>query len=203
MKNLLLAAALVAAPLCAQAAVVADQQNPTTTGNTAVGIVTTDLGQTFTVGVDGIFAGVTVDAFTQSAMTADLTVTLRSVTSGLPSATSLATTTLSALAANAGPSDYIDFSFANVAVNIGDVLAVVFSSSIGEHWFIDSDSAASYLSGTRVASNDGGASFSNVGGDLTFATFVDDGTEVPLPAAAPLMAAGLAGLFAASRRRKG
>ncbi|MGG7568267.1 VPLPA-CTERM sorting domain-containing protein [Rhodovulum sp. DZ06] len=205
MKHLILAAALAAAPLASQAAVVLDQQDPVVTGSTAVGFVTTDLAQTFTVGVTGVFAAVELNISSFSLSHDPLTVSLRKTAGIVPStlaADILATTTITAADANAALTDLIDFSFAGVGVTAGDFLAIVVTPAADQTWELDFDVTNAYADGRRVSAT-GGVFGTPSSSDLTFATYVDaaPGSDVPLPAAAPLMALGLGALGLAARRR--
>jgi hypothetical protein len=212
-RSLFLAAAALALGFAAPASatVVIDQNFVTTDhpdNGTGLGITTTSLGQTFTVGVTGKLAAVEFNILKFSGMTGDVTVDIRSLAGGAPD--SLASNALaSATVANGdiatyGPSPYawttilVDFSAANIMVTAGDMLSFVLSSPIGQEFGVQTDYTDGYAGGSRWSQNGDGNAFDELAdADLAFNTYVD----LPEPGTLAVFGLGLAGLAFARRRK--
>lgn len=199
------------AALPAAAAPVVDQSFATTDDpdhNTGLGIVSTSLGQSFTVGLTGTLAGVEFSIFKFRGTTGDLTVDIRSVTGAGPSA-SAGSALATASVANAAivfessspyaySTIYVDFSAAGLHVMAGDILSFVLSSPISEQFAVQTDYLDAYAGGERWSQDGDGNPFSaNSSADLSFRTFV----SVPEPGTTTLLGLSLAGLVAFRRRR--
>ena len=191
-------------------------QNFTTTddpnNNTGLGIVTTGLSQSFTVGISGKLDSVSFNILKFSGTTGDLTVDIRNMTGGAPdqsSGSSLGSVTISnadigVVGGNPLPFTNIlaDFSSANIAVSIGDMFAFVLLSPIPQDFAVQTDYLNGYAGGSRFSQNGDGNSWSEFArADLTFSTYVDV-SAVPVPAAVWLFGTALIGLVGFGKRRK-
>ncbi len=177
---------------------------------TGLGIVTTGLAQTFTVGVTGTLASVEFNILKMSGTTGDLSVDIRSLVGGVPDslmANALATSTISNSLINTyGGSIYswttisVDVSAANIAVASGDMFAFVLNSPLGEEFGIQTDYTNAYAGGQRYSQNGDGTSFGGLSSaDLAFKTTV---ISVPEPSVITLFGLGLLGLGIARGRQK-
>lgn len=190
-------------------------QNFTTTddtnNNTALGIASTSLGQTFEVGLTGTLAGIEFNILKFAGTTGDLTVDIRSLTGGLPDAlasnalalTSVTNSDIGTSIANplVWTSIYVDFSFANINVVAGDMLSFVLSSSLGQEFYVQTDYTNGYLGGSRHSQNGDGNAFNSLASaDLAFNSYVNV-SEVPEPSIIALFAVGLFGLGFVRRRQ--
>jgi len=220
MNRIRISAALLAVFLAAQAhaAVILDQDFATTDDpnhSTGLGIVTTGLGQSFTVGVTGLLSAVEFNVLRlNGATTGDLTFDLRSLTGGVPDASSASALGTSIIANGdiglIGGSPYawttvhVDVSGYGINVTAGDELAFILSSPIAQEFTVQTDYLDAYAGGMRWSQNGDGTAFASLAtADLAFATYVDDGiapSAVPLPAGLPLIAAAF-GLLGLMRRR--
>ena len=197
----------------ASAAVILDQNFVTTddpNNNTALGIVTTSLAQTFTVGISGKLDSIVIQVLQDPATTGDLIGDIRALTGSAPA--SLASSALASVTvANGGigtigstpyawTSILVDVSAANIMVTSGDMLSFVLSSPIGEVFFAQTDYTNAYAGGSRWSQDGDGTPFSELASaDLAFKTYVD--TELPEPATLVIFGVGLAGLGYVRRRR--
>lgn len=211
-----LAAACLFSASTVYAVPVVDQQHATTddpANSTGVGIVTFGLAQTFTVGITGTLTGVEFHGLKFDNTTGDLTVDIRTTTSGAPqvsTGSALGTATVAnALIAAYSPANatafstlFVDFSAANIQVTAGDVLSFVLTSPIGQEFSIQTDYLDAYAGGSRWSQTSDGNAFDELASaDLTFRTFVDSANRVPEPGGLALFALSLVALHALRRRR--
>jgi hypothetical protein len=191
----LLACVLIAP---AKAVVVVDQVSDQPDGSTGLGFVTEGLGQTFTVGVDGILSAieVTISKFTET--TSDVAVSLRPGVSFVQ----LATTSIPNSTFGPGfTTFFVDFSFANITVTSGDMLSFFLNAPLGQRFSVETDFAGNYAGGSRCSEFNNGTAISCASDiDLTFRTFVDT-LAVPEPGSLPLLSVGLLLLGWIARRR--
>ena len=191
-------------------ATVVDQNFATTDDpnhSTGLGIVTTALAQTFTVGVTGTLASVEFNVLKTSGTTGDLSFDIRSLVGGVPEllmADALTTSTISSSLINTAGGAWttisVDVSAANIAVATGDMFAFVLNSPIGESFSVQTDYTNAYAGGQRYSQNgDGNFFFGSFSADLAFKTTV---TSVPEPTIITLFALGLIGLGIARGRQK-
>lgn len=207
----LIAAALICVSASGAQAATLDQNFVTTddpNNNTGVGFVTTSLGQSFTVGVTGIFHSLSFNILKIAGTTGDISVELRNMVGGSPDvllANALASATVlnSEIDTFGGqPYDWttitLDFSGAGLFVNAGDQLAFTVTSTIDEKFGIQTDYTDAYAGGARFSQNGDGSAFASLStADLAFSTSV---SAVPLPAGLPLLLSGFAA-FAWMRRK--
>lgn len=205
-----LVAVVLAAPV--SAGTVLDQNFVTTdnpNSNTGVGLASSSLAQTFTVGLDGTLAAVEFNILKNSEPVFDLTVDIRTLIGGAPdplAANALGTTTVAAAdigTFNANPYPWtsirVDFGAAGIAVSAGDMLAFVLT---GGPYGVQTDYTDSYAGGQRWSQSGYGNPFGVLAtADLAFKTYVDV-AAVPIPAALPLLATALAGLGLAAWRAR-
>lgn len=169
-----------------------------------------DIGQTFTVGVSGILAGVEVSLGNGASATTSLTFEVLTTSGGVPQASpALASVTIpasslpgfgpTALVLGSVTGTYVDLSSANIAVTAGQVLAFRLSTDDTNYFNIrgNGGTGTSYAGGSRFTN------YSLQGDDLTFKTFVTEMASVPAVShwgvALFILALGVLGLFIARR----
>lgn len=205
-----LLAAVVISP--ASASIVIDQNFTTTDdpdNGTGLGIVTTSLAQTFTVGLDGKLAAVEFNVLQMTATNGDLTVDIRPLVGSAPdpdASDALASVVVpNGDIGTYGPSPYswtslfVDFSAFGIAVSAGDMLAFVLSSPLTEEFGVQTDYTSAYGGGSRWSQDGDGTAFSELAtADLAFKTYVN----VDSPATFALLSLGLAGISFKCRQKK-
>lgn len=209
-----LAAALLTAALTApaSAATIVDQStllpsNGGSSGGAGAGYAGSrndlliQLLQTFTVGLDGTFAGVEVQLAAASVRgpNFDLIVEIVTLDATLQPETVLGsdrTTPADVTATSAGRSQLVSFDIGGFEVSAGDMLGLLLrpdggsrGSYVSPFWV--AGVTPNYADGALLSSINGGA-FSSSSDDIGFRTLVT--TPVPLPASAWLLLAGLGGI---------
>jgi hypothetical protein len=168
--------------------------------------------QTFTAGVSGALSRIEVKL--QNVGSQDLSFDVRPTVGGVPVEDDGAAYAEITLPNSSIPPEVVtwvefDLNPFNIAVEAGDVLAIVLSAPdpvFGQYLWRGSFSGPSLYpggqrflrGGEQVGPTWNGTIFGQEAIDLNFRTFVD---PVPVPAALPLMASGLIALFAMARKR--
>ena len=148
-------------------------------------------GQTFTVGLTGILTQIDLEV---NGDNSTIVLDVMSVSGGLPTGIVLASATNPT---DAGGTKTFDLSAASLNVTVGEVLAFIIS---GPGLYGYQSTADTYAGGTRVSSNNSGASWIlNSTTDSNFSTFVE---VVPEPSTGLLLGIALLGVAASGRRRR-
>lgn len=190
----------------AAAGIIIDQSFTSTSNQGAqIGRTYDGLAQTFTVGITGIFdSAELLLSQTSVAPTTGLTISLVDTSAGAPntiiSSVLIASSNVSGTSGNYLPV-IADFSSANHAVNVGDVLAITISSASEYAWNAGIDALATYAGGQRYSdAAGGGVNWSLLATwDFSLKTYVT--TSVPEPSIITLFGLGLFGLGFARRKK--
>jgi len=212
LRACLLAAALTLATTSAFAVPVLDQEHD----NTGMGVGTStngnvaEVGQTFTVGIAGTLDRIDVLMFRLGGIfdpTGDPILSVYNTSAGLPTGAPLISVSVPEATVPFDNEAFIafDVSSANLAVNVGDVLAwgIRTTSEVGPYWILNDGDIGlpeDYTAGVGVRRfPPGDWSAMSPASDHGFRSWV---TPVPEPSTVALLAIGLIGLAATDRFRR-
>lgn len=201
-KRIIVAAvAVFLSPIAANAVPIVDQEHfASTTGSGGLISNNIDFGraQTFTVGLAGLFDSIDVRLLGGGVTEARILATTGGVPiGGVGGSTVLASSSLVSMVGNLFS---FDFSASNLAVNVGDILAIELIG--GGTW--SGTPTGSYAGGSDNFFNSGYTNTwtSNLSWDMDFRTYVDVPTGVPEPGTLALLSMGLLGMSAARRKKR-